>query len=219
MGTEAVVELNPAVNDIAKVTLEVTPRDDAYIAEIRLKMLDDKENRLYSGTVGVLASQPTGLMNGDETVVSFHELDWVLEKGVGFSETEKTFKAEGLSEAGRLDLFTYIQPVFFMKDGITTVSWELTEEKVGAVGAVKDIYLEFQPGDYSGQTLLVVHGKNTKGNDIQCSFEVCTTWNPALEDGDTLSAYIAEKGRGSKDFHELGVMFTTSGYYDVSGLS
>lgn len=219
MGTEAVVELNPAVNDIAKVTLEVTPRDDAYIAEIRLKMLDDKENRLYSGTVGVLASQPTGLMNGDETVVSFHELDWVLEKGVGFSETEKTFKAEGLSEAGRLDLFTYIQPVFFMKDGVTTVSWELTEEKVGAVGAVKDIYLEFQPGDYSGQTLLVVHGKNTKGNDIQCSFEVCTTWNPALEDGDTLSAYIAEKGRGSKDFHELGVMFTTSGYYDVSGLS
>lgn len=218
MGTEAVVELKSPINDITTVTVEITPRDDAYIAEIRLKMLDDEGNRLYSGTVGVIATQTAGLSNDDETVVSFHELDWVLEKGIGFLETEKTFKAAGLSEEGRLDVFSYIQPKFFVEDGAVTVSWELKEEKVGLIGAVQDIYLELQPGSYSGQTLLVVSGKNTKGKDIQCTFELCTTWNPALKNGDTMSAYIAEKGRGSKAFHELGVMFDTTGHYDVSGL-
>lgn len=218
MGTEAAIELDPLVNDIAAVTMEITPRDDAYIADIHLKMLDAEGSRLYSGTVGVLATAATGLHEGDETVVSFHELDWVLDKGIGFLETEKTFKAEGLSEEGRLNVFSYVQPTFVMSDEGVIVSWELTENEVGFIGAVQDIYLEIQPGSYEGQTILAVHGKNTKGKDIQCTFELCTTWNPALENGDTLSVFIAEKGRGSKDFHDLGVMFTTSGSYEVSGL-
>jgi len=218
MGTEGVFELQEPVDGISAVTMEITPRDDAFIADIHLKMLDAEGKRLYSGTVGVLATQATGLHEGDETIVSFYELDWVLEKGIGFLETEKTFKAEGLSEEGRLDVFRYLRPVFSGKNGEGNLTWELTEKDIGFIGAVTDISLALQPGSYSGQTLLVVHGKNTKGNDIQCTFELCTTWNPSLENGDTVSAYIAEKGRDSSDFRELGVLFSTSGYYQVSGL-